>query len=131
MNTGRLIFTQVIDLLDRKEFQRCIEQHPMPRVSKGKTSRDQFLAYANEHRGWHVYEALAQVLICKARRLYREDFNGLDIDEMVYAVDVSTIDLCLSIFPWAHFRKTKAEIKRRAMARGLERGNLHRQSTWA
>jgi hypothetical protein len=50
-------------------------------------------------------------LIRKARRLYADDSNGLDIDEMVYAVDASTIDLCLSMFPWAHFRKTKAAIK--------------------
>jgi len=69
------------------------------------------LAYANEHRDWRVYEALAQILIRRARRLYVEDSNGLDIDEMVYAVDASTIDLCLSMFPWAHFRKTKAAIK--------------------
>jgi len=69
------------------------------------------LAYANEHRDWRVYEALGQVLIRKARRLYAEDSNGLDLDEMVYAVDSTTIDLCLSMFPWAHFRRTKAAIK--------------------
>ena len=99
MNAGRLIFTQVLDLLDRKEFQRCIALHSMQR------------AYANEHRDWRVYEALGQVLIRKARRLYASDSNGLDLDEMVYAVDSTTIDLCLSIFPWAHFRRTKAAIK--------------------
>lgn len=69
------------------------------------------LAYANKHRDWRVYEALAQLLIRKARRLYASDTNGLDIDEMVYAVDASTIDLCLSMFPWAKFKSTKAAIK--------------------
>jgi hypothetical protein len=58
------------------------------------------LAYANEHRDWRVYEAFAQVLIRNDRRLYRKDFNGLDIDEMVYAVDSFIINLCLSMFPW-------------------------------
>jgi len=151
MNTGRLIFTQVIDLLDRKEFQRSINLHPMPRASKTMTARDQFLAmafaqvtfreslrdieaclqgcphlyamgirgnitrtnlaYANKNRDWRVYEALAQVLIRKARRLYAGESSGLDIDEMVYAVDSSTIDLCLSMFPWATFRKAKGAIK--------------------
>jgi hypothetical protein len=151
MNIGRLVFAQIMDVLDPKQLTRCIDRYPMPRASKGMTARDQFLAmafaqitfseslrdieaclrgcshlyamgirgnvtrtnlaYANEHRDWRVYEALAQVLIRKARRLYREDSNGLDIDEMVYAVDASTIDLCLSMFPWAHFRRTKAAIK--------------------
>jgi transposase len=69
------------------------------------------LAYANENRDWRVYRDLAQVLIRKARRLYAAESHGLDIDEMVYALDSSTIDLCLSMFPWATFRQTKAAIK--------------------
>ena len=69
------------------------------------------LAYANEHRNWRVYQALAQILIRKARKLYAQDSKALDIDEMVYALDASTIDLCLTLFPWAHFRKTKAAVK--------------------
>ncbi|MDA0347322.1 MAG: IS4 family transposase [Verrucomicrobia bacterium] len=151
MNAGRLIFTQVTDLIHREQFNRCMAVHPMPRTSKAMTARDQFLAmafaqitfreslrdieaclrgcshlyamgvrgnitrtnlaYANEHRDWRVYEALAQVLIRKARRWYANDSDGLDLEEMVYAVDASTIDLCLSMFPWAHFRSTKAAIK--------------------
>ena len=150
MNTCRLIFTQITDLIHGEQFNRGMELYPMPRASKSMTARDQFLAmafaqitfreslrdieaclrgcshlyamglrgnitrtnlaYANEHRDWRVYEALAQVLIRKARRLYRKGSNGLDIDEMVYAVDASTIDPCLSMFPWAHFRRTKAAI---------------------
>jgi hypothetical protein len=151
MNTGRLVFTQIMDVLDPKQLSRCMVRFPMPRASKSMTARDQFLAmtfaqitfreslrdieaclrgcshlyamgvrgnitrtnlaYANEHRNWRVYEALAQVLIRKARRLYAGDSSGLDLDEMVYAVDASTIDLCLSMFPWANFRKAKGAIK--------------------
>ncbi len=151
MNSGRLIFTQVTDIVHREQFNRCMALHPMPRASRAITDRDQFLtmafaqitfreslrdieaclqgsthlyamgirgnitrtnlAYANEHRDSRVYEAITQVLIRKARRLYAGDSNGLDLDEMVYAVDASTIDLCLSMFPWAHFRRTKAAIK--------------------
>ncbi len=151
MNEGRLIFTQVSDMIHREQFDRCVDLHPMPRTSRGMSARDQFLAmlfaqltfreslrdieaclrgnshlyamgirgnitrtnlaYANKHRDWRIYEALAHVLIRKARRLYAGDANGLDIDEMVYAVDASTIDLCLSMFPWAKFKSTKAAIK--------------------
>ena len=73
------------------------------------------IAYANENRNWKVYSDLAQVLIRKARKLYADDSNGLDIDEIVYALDASTIDLCLSMFPWATFRKTKSAIKLHTM----------------
>lgn len=151
MNEGRLIFTQVSDMIHREQFDRCIDLHPMPRASRGMSARDQFLAmlfaqltyreslrdieaclrnsnhlhamgirgnitrtnlaYANEHRDWKVYEALGHVLIRKARRLYADDSHNLDLDEIVYAVDASTIDLCLSMFPWAKFRTTKAAIK--------------------
>jgi len=155
MNSGRTIFTQVLDTLERKEFQRCVSSYPMPRDSRSFSARDQFLsmafaqmtfreslrdieaclsgcphlyamgirgtvtrtnlAYANEHRDWRVYADLATVLIRRARRLYTHVSHGLDIDEMVYALDASTIDLCLSMFPWAHFRKTKAAIKLHTM----------------
>ncbi len=151
MNEGRLIFTQVMDMLHREQFDRCVSRYPMPRRSRGMSARDQFLAmtfaqityrdglrgiegclrpsrnlyamgirgnitrtnlaYANEFRDWRVYEEVAQSLIRKTRRLYIDDSNSLCLDEMVYAVDASTIDLCLSLFPWATFRKTKAAIK--------------------
>ena len=151
MNAGRLIFSQVLELVDRKEFQRCISYYPMPRASRAMTARDQFLsmvfaqltfreslrdieaclkgcehlhlmgirgnvtrtnlAYANENRDWRTYEALAQILIRKAQRLYASDKTDLDLDEMVYAIDSTTIDLCLSLFPWAHFRQSKSAIK--------------------
>jgi hypothetical protein len=155
MNEGQTIFSQVMNVLHREQFDRCVARYPMPRESRSFTARDQFLsmafaqmtfreslrdieaclagcrhryamgirgnvtrtnlAYANEQRDWRVYAELAQVLIRKARRLYASDSHGLDIDEMVYALDASTIDLCLSMFPWAHFRQTKAAIKLHTM----------------
>jgi transposase len=69
------------------------------------------LAYANENRDWRVYEALGHILIRKARRLYATEDIGLGIDEIVYALDSTTIDLCLTLFPWATFRTTKSAIK--------------------
>jgi hypothetical protein len=69
------------------------------------------LADANERRDWRIYAEFAQILIGIARDLYRDDPFLLDLDETVYALDSSTIDLCLSLFPWASFRKKKAAIK--------------------
>lgn len=69
------------------------------------------LADANESRDWRIYADFAQVLIHTARKLYRDDRFGVELDETVYALDSTTIDLCLSLFPWARFRKTKSAIK--------------------
>ncbi len=69
------------------------------------------LAYANETRDWKIYADFAQVLIHIARDLYAQDDFGLDLKETVYALDSTTIDLCLSVFPWARFRKTKGAVK--------------------
>ena len=77
---------------------------------RGKVSRST-LADANEGRDWRIYSDFAQILIHEARRLYVDDDFGLELKETVYALDSSTIDLCLSIFPWARFRKTKAAVK--------------------
>ena len=68
------------------------------------------LADALNIRDWRIYQALAQRLISRARALYAED-PLLDLDATVYALDATTIDLCLSLFPWAPFRQTKAAIK--------------------
>jgi hypothetical protein len=151
MNSGRLVFSQITDMLDPKQLSRCLQRYPMPRVSKSFGASDQFLsmvfaqltfreglrdieaclrdnsflyamgirgrvtrtnlAYANEHRDWRVYADVANILIRKAQRLYSEDSDELNIEEMVYAIDSSTIDLCLSMFPWATFRSTKSAIK--------------------
>ncbi|MFZ2422826.1 MAG: IS4 family transposase [Anaerolineae bacterium] len=69
------------------------------------------LADANEARDWRIYAELAQRLIAQARKLYAGDSLGLDLDNTVYALDSTTIDLCLSVFSWAHFRTTKAAVK--------------------
>ena len=69
------------------------------------------LAHANENRDWRIYADFAQVLIKIARELYANDDFGLELKQAVYAFDSTTIDLCLSVFPWAKFRKTKAAVK--------------------
>ena len=69
------------------------------------------LADANERRDWHLYAALAESLIRKARRLYQGDALEINLDATAYVLDSTTIDLCLNLFPWARFRRTKAAIK--------------------
>ena len=69
------------------------------------------LADANEMRDWRIHAELAQRLIAQARKLYAGESLGLDLTDTVYALDSTTIDLCLSVFPWAHFRSTKAAVK--------------------
>ena len=77
---------------------------------RGKVSRST-LAYANENRDWRIYCDFAQILIHEARQLYVNEDFGLELEQTVYALDSSTIDLCLSVFPWARFRRTKGAIK--------------------
>ena len=77
---------------------------------RGKVSRST-LADASERRDWRIYADFAQVLIHRARDLYCNDEFCIDLDQTVYALDSTTIDLCLSLFPWAKFRKHKGAIK--------------------
>lgn len=77
---------------------------------RGKVSRST-LADANETRDWRIYADLAHSLIPQARKLYLGEDFGVELDQTVYALDATTIDLCLSLFPWAEFRKTKSAIK--------------------
>jgi hypothetical protein len=69
------------------------------------------LAEANEARDWRIYAEFAQRLIAQARRLYASETLGADLTNSVYALDSTTIDLCMSVFPWAHFRSTKSAVK--------------------
>ena len=69
------------------------------------------LADANEVRPWQIYSDFAHILIAQARKLYAKDNFGIDLDNTVYALDSTTIDLCLSMFPWAPFRSAKAAVK--------------------
>jgi len=77
---------------------------------RSKVSRNN-LAHANERRDWRIYADFAHVLIAEARTLYRDEDIGLDLQNTIYAFDSTTIDLCLSLFPWAFFRKRKGAIK--------------------
>jgi transposase len=77
---------------------------------RGKVARST-LADANESRDWRIYADFAQVLIAIARPLYAHDPIGVDLDQSLYALDSTTIDVCLSLFPWAKFRRHKAAVK--------------------
>jgi hypothetical protein len=77
---------------------------------RGKVSRSA-LADANESRDWRIHVEFAQALIRIARALYAKEPLGVELNETVYALDATTIDLCLALFPWASFRATKAAVK--------------------
>jgi hypothetical protein len=77
---------------------------------RGKVSRST-LADANESHDWRIFAEFAQVLIGIARPLHAHDPIGVDLDQSLYALDSTTIDLCLSLFPWAKFRRRKAAVK--------------------
>ena len=152
MNNGRTIFSQLIEYLPNKEFQKCVSRYRGDHYVKKFSCWDQFLsmafaqltyrdglrdiesclqsvgsklyhmgfrskikrstlADANELRDWRIYADFAQVLIAIARPLYADDPIGIELDQSLYALDSATIDLCLSMFPWAKFRKHKAAVK--------------------
>ena len=77
---------------------------------RGKVSRNT-LAHANQVRDWRIYADFAQILIAHARRLYANDSFGVELNQTAYALDSTTIDLCLSLFPWARFRAHKGAVK--------------------
>ena len=152
MNTGKLVFSQVIDHLPLYTFQRCVNRYRGNYKVKSFTCLDQYLcmafaqmtfreslrdieaclraqksklyhmgirstvsrntlANANQTRDWRIYAEFAQTLIQTARKLYLNEQFDFELENTAYALDSSTIDLCLSVFPWAHFRRTKAAIK--------------------
>jgi hypothetical protein len=69
------------------------------------------LAHANERRDWRIYADFAQILIATAHDLYRDEPFGVELSETVYALDSTTIDLCLALFPWGKFRRHKSAVK--------------------
>jgi hypothetical protein len=71
----------------------------------------QGVAHANEHRDWRIYADFAHILIATARDLYRDEPFGVELSETVYALDSTTIDLCLALFPWGKFRRHKSAVK--------------------
>jgi len=152
MNTGRTIFSQVMDFLPMRDFRRCVARYRGHYKKQSFSCLDQFmcmafaqltyreslrdieaclravgsklyhagfrgrisrstLADANENRDWRIYADFAQVLIGTARKLYANEDFGLELEQTVYALDSTTIDLCLSLFPWAQFRKRKGAVK--------------------
>ena len=108
-----LSFAQLTYRESLRDIEACLRSMQSKLYHMGfrcKISRST-LADANEKRDWRIYADFAQVLIHQARDLYSQDDFGLELDETVYALDSTTIDLCLSLFPWATFRKTKGAIK--------------------
>jgi hypothetical protein len=152
MNSGKTIFSQLMDFLSPYEFRQCVQRYNGNFKIKSFSCWDQFLcmafaqltfreslrdiqaclratpsrlyhagirgkvsrntlAHANQVRDWRIYADFAQILIAQARAFYVNDSFGVELDHCVYALDSTTIDLCLSVFPWAQFRKRKAAVK--------------------
>lgn len=152
MNTGKTIFSQLMDFLALYEFRECVKRYDGDHKVQSFSCLDQFLcmafaqltyreslrdieaclraahsklyhmgirgrvsrntlANANSVRDWRIYRDFGEVLIRIAKPLYAGDSFGVEINHSVYALDATTIDLCLSLFPWARFRKKKGAIK--------------------
>jgi hypothetical protein len=152
MHEGRLIFSQVMDFIAKRDFNECVRRYRGDYRVRGFSCRDQFLAMAfaqltyreslrdietclnavptklyhagfrgrisrstlsdaNRCRDWRIWADLAQVLIRRARALYAQDDFGVALKQTVYALDSTTIDLCLALFPWARFRRRKGAVK--------------------
>lgn len=111
-----MVFAQLTYRSSLRDVEACLAGNPnlYSMGIRGNPTRTN-IAYANTHRSWRVYEDFAQLLIKKVRPLYQNDTSPLGLDEMVYAFDSSTINLCLTLFPWAKFRKTKSAIKLHTM----------------
>jgi len=108
-----MAFAQLTYRESLRDVEACLRAQPSKLYHlgiQGKVSRS-VLADANESRDWRIYCEFAQALIRIARRLYAEDSLSINLSETVYALDSTTIDLCLSLFPWAKFRKAKAAVK--------------------
>lgn len=109
-----MAFAQLTFRESLREIEACFGAQAVKLYHMGirskKISRST-LADANEVRDWRIYADFAQSLIGMARRLYAQEPFGVDLNETVYALDTTTIDLCLSVFPWAPFMSTKAAVK--------------------
>ena len=152
MHAGRFIFAQLLDLLSRYEFNKCVSRYGGNRRVRSFSCWDQFLvllfaqltyreslrdiesclrampgqlyhlgirgtvsrstlADANENRSWRIWADFAMVLIAHARRLHKGEAVAGRLKAAVYVFDTTTIDLCLSLFPWARFRRKKSAVK--------------------
>jgi len=108
-----LAFAQLTYRESLRDIEACLSAQSAKLYHMGIRSpiRRSTLADANERRDWRIYAEFAQRLISQARQLYAEEDLELDLTNTVYALDSTTIDLCLSLFPWAPFRSTKAAVK--------------------
>jgi hypothetical protein len=109
-----MAFAQLTSRESLRDIEACLRAHQSKLYHMGIRSEivaRNTLSKANERRSWCIYADFAHSLIRTARPLYAEEDLGLDLDNTIYALDSSTIDLCLSIFPWALFRSTKSAVK--------------------
>ena len=108
-----MAFAQLTFRESLRDIEVCLSAQEAKRYHMGfrEPIRRSTLADANESRNWRIHADFAQRLIAQARALYASEDLGLDLSNTVYALDSTTIDLCLSVFPWAHFRTTKAAVK--------------------
>jgi hypothetical protein len=108
-----LAFAQLTYRESLRDIQACLRGAQLKLYHmgiRGKVSRNT-LAHANQVRDWRIYADFAQVVITQARSLYAHEDFGFELEQAVYAFDATTIDLCLSLFPWAKFRQRKGAIK--------------------
>ena len=106
-------FAQLTYRESLRDIQACLrgnQQKLYHKGFRGVVSRNT-LAHANQVRDWRIYADFAQTLIAQARTLYAQEDFGIELKQTVYAFDATTIDLCLSLFPWAQFRQRKGAIK--------------------
>jgi len=108
-----MVFAQLTYRESLRDIEACLRAQSNKLYHMGirsKVARNT-LANANKKRDWRIYADFAQLLICEAQELYRNENFGIELTESVYALDSTTIDLSLSVFPWANFRQNKAAIK--------------------
>ena len=112
-----MMFAQISRRESLSSVALCLNALPSQRYHLGLRSEitKSNLAYANNKRNWKIFFDFAKILIKETTQLYRDETVKLDIDDCIYALDSTTIDLCLRLFPWAHFRKTKSAVKMHTM----------------
>jgi hypothetical protein len=108
-----MAFAQLTFRESLRDIEACLDAQPSKLHGMGFRNpvAKSTLADANELRDWRMWHDLAAILIRRARELYVDDGIGLDLDNTIYALDSTTIDLCLTLFPWADFRSTKSAVK--------------------
>jgi uncharacterized protein DUF4372/DDE family transposase len=108
-----MAFAQLTYRESLRDIEACLsaQANKLYHMGLREPIRRATLADANERRDWRIHAAFAQRLIAQARQLYVNDTFGIDLQNTTYALDATTIDLCLSVFPWAHFQATKSAVK--------------------